>query len=84
MKSKTCSFSAAQIVTEFCDTTTIHGPIYLARGHVLNRVVWALVMVVMFACAWVLIRDSVREWEEQPVVINFGLKSIPITKVPVR
>ena len=73
----------AGIFTEFCARTTIHGPVYLSEGHWFKRLVWLLVLVLMFTFAGVLIMESIREWEEQPVVMNFGLKSIPITEVPV-
>ena len=73
-----------KILGDFCHTTTIHGPVYLSDGPVLSRLLWAFVMIVMFVCVGVLIKDVILEWEEQPVVMNFGLKSVPITDVPVR
>ena len=63
--------------------TTVHGPVYLSDGHIFKRILWSLVMVCAFVYAGIIIRDSITEWEEQPLVMNFGLKSIPITDVPV-
>ena len=71
------------IFRDFCKTTTIHGPAYLAEGHVLKRLLWAIVIAVTFSVAAILIRDAINEWNEQPVVMNFGLQSLPITDVPV-
>ena len=71
------------IFRDFCKTTTIHGPAYLAEGHVLKRILWTVVIAVTFSVAAILIRDAINEWDEQPVVMNFGLQSLPITDVPV-
>ena len=83
-KSERIRAAGGDVIRSYCERSTIHGPAYLADGHCLKRSFWLVVMAVMFGLAGVLIRRTVTEWEDSPVVMNFGLASIPITEVEVR
>ena len=71
------------MIRNYCQINSVHGFVYLSEGHIVNRLFWALVILIMFLASGYLIRESSIEWEENPIMVNFGLTTKPITDVPV-
>ena len=68
-------------VTEYLESTTIHGFSYLTSGrHVCERVVWLIIIGTCFTLAALLIHQSIEEANQNPVMTN--VESIPLQDIP--
>ena len=68
-------------VTEYLESTTIHGFSYLTGGrHVCERVAWLIIIGTCFTLAALLIHQSIEEANQNPVMTN--VESIPLQDIP--
>lgn len=57
----------------YCETTTIHGFAYwVSAPRLLEKLFWAIVVVIGFTCAGLIVTSAVKDWNENPgvVIIN--------------
>ena len=73
-------------VTEFLESSTIHGLVYLARTQKLSRLFWMLVVMTGFTVAGYLIQQSFADWASNPVsttLKTFSIDEISFPRVTV-
>ena len=71
----------ASRVTEYLESTTIHGFSYLTGGrHICERVTWLIIIGTCFTLAALLIHQSIEEANQNPVMTN--VESIPLQDIP--
>ena len=68
-----------EIVTNFLETTTIHGLAYIATGRKYIRLFWILIVIAGFTGASVIIYSSFQSWAESPVKTT--IETLPITEI---
>lgn len=76
----------SKLLTEFLETSTIHGLFHIATSAKQLRLLWAGVVFAGFAGAALLINKSFESWAEQPVattVETFPIKDVKFPKVTV-
>ena len=66
-------------VTNFLESSTIHGLAYISNGRKHVRLFWILVVVGGFTGVGVLIYSSFKSWEESPVKTT--IETHPITEI---
>ena len=70
-----------QTVSEYLNTTTIHGFAYVQKSrNVLERLSWCVIILGCISFSGLLIRQSLNEAEEHPIATTVEL--VPLTSVP--
>jgi len=84
-ESKTRGFRAflGKLVEDFSNRTTIQGINYVADGHLslVERVWWAVVVVISSFCCGSLIFDVYNQYDQSPVIISYANEEKPISEV---
>ena len=66
-------------VTNFLESSTIHGLAYVATGRKYVKLFWTLVVIAGFTGAGILINTSFQSWSESPVKTT--IETLPITEI---
>ena len=66
-------------VTNFLESSTIHGLAHIATGRKYVRLFWTLVVIVGFTGACILIHTSFESWADSPVKTT--IETLPITEL---
>ena len=66
-------------LTEFFESSTIHGVSYLSKRGYLVKIFWLLIISTGFIMAGNLIHESFKSWEESPVKTT--IETLPISKM---
>ena len=68
---------------EFCDTTTIHGLIYISIAkNLVVKFAWFLLVLTGFIVASVVIVEQLVSWSENPIITTVQIKPISKVKFP--
>ena len=67
------------LVTEFLNTSTIHGLSYISISRKWSRLFWILVVIGGFTGAGILIYESFDNWEQSP--ISTTIETLPVSKI---
>uniref|UniRef100_A0A1Y1N7X2 Pickpocket protein 28 n=1 Tax=Photinus pyralis TaxID=7054 RepID=A0A1Y1N7X2_PHOPY len=83
-KKGTCTKNTVHYFCEFCDNTSIHGFKFLGerKRYVLEKVWWALIILVAFFMSSSLIRKSYFKWQSSPIIVTFATRETPIWEIP--
>ena len=66
----------------YCDESSIHGVQYVAPSRVLlERILWAILIVVFFTSAGFVVANLLENWEENPIITTIYSTSYPIQKI---
>ena len=68
-----------QEFTNFLESSTVHGLVYISRTKKLIRLFWIAVIIFGFTAAILLILESFQSWAESPV--STTIETMPITKL---
>ena len=66
-------------VTNFLESSTIHGLAYVATGRKNVKLFWTLVVIVGFTGAGYMIYESFQSWADSPVKTT--IETLPITEI---
>lgn len=69
-----------ELFSQYCDNSTIHGVNYMSdrTRPIIERLSWLVAFALcVYGCGY-LINSSWKQWEENPILINFNEKSIPV------
>ena len=70
-------------VTEFLESSTIHGLTYIATTkNIFFKLFWISIVCTGFAVAGILINSSVSSWKKSPIATS--IETFPISQVNVR
>ena len=69
------------ILTEFLESSTIHGLVYIStsKGKFL-KTLWLVIVVIAFASALNLVHNSYADWDKDPV--STTVSTHPINQLP--
>ena len=71
--------STMQELNHYFEYSTVHGLSYISNTKKLSRLFWIMVVLSGFTCAGILIYQSFKAWEENPVTTT--IETLPISKV---
>ena len=66
-------------LTDFLESSTIHGVSYISTTKKASRLFWVLVVCSGFCGAFVLIYQSFESWEESPITTT--IETLPISEI---
>ena len=66
-------------LNHYFEHSTVHGFSYISNTKKLSRLFWIMVVLSGFTCAGVLIYQSFKAWDENPVTTT--IETLPISKV---
>ena len=75
--------SFKELTSDFFQSTSIHGPAYLTGSNLVTKVFWIVALVAGYTLAGYYIRDSIIDWNENPVLISFEELEKPIKEIKV-
>ena len=75
--------SIVQVLSDYCQNTTIHGIQYwISAGTVVERVLWVGIVCIGFATAFTLVSSAIQHWIDVPSKVTITTFSMPATEVP--
>ena len=81
-KKERLSSSFAQVLSDYCQSTTIHGLQYwISAGTLAERILWIGIVCTGFASAFTLVSSAIRHWIEVPSKVAITTFSMPATQV---
>lgn len=75
---------SCELFSQYCDNSTIHGVNYMSdrKRPVIERLAWLVAFLICLYCCGYLINNSWKQWEENPILINFNEKPTPVWSIP--
>lgn len=81
-KRKTAASQLAAALRSYGSRSTVHGLTYIVEDrNVWERLAWLLVVLIMVALGSLIVRTSIEEWYNNPVMTTTVTNSMPIQKV---
>ena len=66
-------------LTNFLESSSIHGLAHIAHTQKFARVIWIIIVVSGFTSAGILIHQSFKSWSESPIITN--IETLPISEI---
>jgi acid-sensing ion channel, other len=81
---KNCSRKSRSSFSEYSGKTTVHGMYYVGESNRLwiERLFWVLIVIVSCYLCTVVVLDSYKRWTDDPVIVSFDSKYMPVDEIP--
>ena len=67
------------VLTNFLENSSIHGLAFISRTQAFRRAFWVCVVFTGFSAAAIIISESIKNWNETPVITT--LETLPIEEI---
>ena len=67
----------------YLESSTVHGFIYISTTRRLAKIFWITVIITGFTTAGYLIKQSFKEWEDNPVTTTIETRPISEVRFPL-
>ncbi|KAK5641672.1 hypothetical protein RI129_010219 [Pyrocoelia pectoralis] len=69
---------------QYCKESTVHGVKYIGEQgrYLMEKLLWAVIVIVVCTFCLMLISRTYRKWETSPVIVTFATQETSISKIP--
>ena len=84
LKNMRSTYDALKEISNYCQSTSAHGFQYLVTSGshlLLEKLFWAACILSGFILSGFIIKSSVDEWRDKPVLITMETPAYPVTRI---